>query len=291
MGGVSKFAVRLSWDIDNSFGGTWAASTQSGFTYWQADKGAGYEPILTINYSLADVVSAKDIVEISITSDGVTSTKFTTIAGNNSPVDGFTMQSGSNQSFATLRAAAGSSAYTTYTYAITNLDVAFATTPNFTAMSRSIYCFDTTSIPANVTITSAVLSLYGQGKSNALGPADLHVASASPASTSTLAAEDYQTCGTTSLGSISYASFSTAGYNDITLNASGIASIVKGGISKFSTRLSWDINNSFTGTWAAGQNSSFSTYPADYTTSNRVPTLTVTYTHDAPPQGALLFFM
>ena len=61
------------------------------------------------------------------------------------------------------------------------------------------------------------------------------------------------------------------GYSSV----SGLANITKGGVSSFSTRLSWDINNNFTGTWAASATSSLYCYSAD--NGSNQPTLSVTY--------------
>lgn len=49
-GGVSKFAVRLSADIDNA-APTWGASQQSRVTFNTADAGASVAPILTVTYT------------------------------------------------------------------------------------------------------------------------------------------------------------------------------------------------------------------------------------------------
>lgn len=50
--GVSKFGLVLDWDLNNSFTGTWGPYTKnSSFWVYNADKGAGYLPILTVEYS------------------------------------------------------------------------------------------------------------------------------------------------------------------------------------------------------------------------------------------------
>jgi len=69
---------------------------------------------------------------------------------------------------------------------------------------------------------------------------------------------------------------SLTAYPDFALNAAGIANINKTGVSRFSTQLEWQINNSFTGTWASELGTYYAFYMADQT--NTEPKLVVTYT-------------
>lgn len=198
-------------------------------------------------------------------------------AGDSSPIDGLVGRSGVNETFSTIRSGAG----TLKSTGSSNNNFAYlagsATTNQFASLLRSIFCFDTSSITSTPTITQAIFSLFGQSKDNGLGSPDLHVAGATPASTSTLANSDYGQCQTTSFGSVAYASFSTSAYNDITLNASGISNISKTGISKFSAQTSWDINNSFTGTWGSGAEGFLGGNYADQAGTTQDPKLVVTY--------------
>lgn len=183
------------------------------------------------------------------------------------------------ESFSTLRDSAGNNAADSGTTIDTQLQSLSTTTPNlYRDFSRGIFLFDTSSLPDDATISNATISFYGSAKFTTLGSPDFHVASSSPASNTALANSDYGNIGRLSFGSIANASFSTSGYNDITLDSNGIGVISLTGISKYSTQISWDINNSFGGTWGSFKQSLFRVYGADQTGTTKDPKLTVTYT-------------
>lgn len=203
-------------------------------------------------------------------------------AGDVSPVDGYASREGVNQSFGNISLfGVGTNASTGgSTGDDTPHLVASSTTNQFQILRRSFFLFDTSSLGASAIISGATFSTYGSAsntKSNQLGDPDYCLGSASPASDSTLVAADYQTRGTTRFGAISYASFTASQYNDITLNASGLANISKTGISKFSGQLSWDIDNSFVGSWAGNASSGFRATFADTSGTNQDPKLVVTF--------------
>jgi hypothetical protein len=113
---------------------------------------------------------------------------------------------------------------------------------------RGIFLFDTSSLPDGANISAATLSLYGSAKSD---PANWDIGakvySSNPASNTDIVNADYATLGTTAFCNtgILVDSWSTAGYNDFALNASGIAAISKTGISKFGMReYVYDVPNS-----------------------------------------------
>ncbi len=190
------------------------------------------------------------------------SASFLPVAGANSPVDGYAKVSGVDQPFSTIRAGSGSLAGASTTFAEINL-VASSTTNKFKALTRVIICFDTSSIPDAAVITSAVLSVQGVSKVNFLGSAVLHVAGATPNTTNNVIASDYSQVQNTSFGNVSYSSFERSGNNPINLNSTGINNIDKSGVTKFSLRTSWDLNNSFTGTWHAGDLTGFTIWMSD----------------------------
>lgn len=204
-----------------------------------------------------------------------TLTQYPGSIGANDPVDGVVSRTTVDETWTTIVAGAGKGTGVGIGY-INIRTIATATSNQFERIERGIICFDTSALTAGATISAVVLSIRGTGKTNGLGSPDLHVCSATPANTNNLVNADYGQLGTTSFGNVAYADYSITGYNDITLNASGISNISKTGISKFGTRLSWDINNNFTGTWASGANSRLS-YNAVAFGSN-FPTLVVTYT-------------
>jgi len=134
---------------------------------------------------------------------------------------------------------------------------------NFAGCGRIILLFDTSVLPDECNINSASIFLYGTGKQSGLGKPDLHIASATPTSNTSLITSDYSQVGIISFGNIAYDDFLTTGYNEISLNSSGIANISKTGISKFSGQSSWDINNNFTGIWVEQGTSDIKFYLAD----------------------------
>ncbi len=197
-------------------------------------------------------------------------------AGSNSPVDGLVQRGSVNETFSTIRSGAGNVAADTTT-TLEALLRGSNTSNQFDFLTRSIFCFDTSALTAPASISSAVISCFGVSKGNGLGTADIHICGATPAATNTLASSDYGQLGSVSFANVAYASFSTSAYNDFTLNGSGVSNIDKTGISKFGYRLSWDINNSFGGTWGSFQSATLYSRAADQTGTSNDPTLTVTY--------------
>jgi hypothetical protein len=194
-------------------------------------------------------------------------------------VDGTVAYSNGIQTFTNVRTQAGT--VHDATSAGTNFMVylqASTTVDNYTELFRFIATFDTSPLTSLATISSAVISLFGKAQQNTIGSPALHVAGSTPAVNNDLANADYGQCQTTTFGNIAYASWNTAAYNDITLNASGLSNISKTGISKFSWQLSWDILNSFTGTWVSNGESGFGFFTADSAGTTNDPMLVITYT-------------
>lgn len=185
---------------------------------------------------------------------------------------GTVARNGVNQTFTAIQSGAGTVVSSSFLFASL---IASTTTNQYSELDRSIVLFDTSSIPASATITSATLSVQGNNTGNALGSTNINIVSSNPASNSALATGDYSTLGTTSFGSIAFASFNMTGNNTFTLNSSGISNITLAGISKFGFSLEWDRANSFTGTWASSQ-------ITNYTMVTSSPVLTVTYTQTFP---------
>lgn len=190
-------------------------------------------------------------------------------------VDGHAAVSGSNQTLAAIIAAAGNGAGDTQTNTSAGWLEGATISNQYQVLQRGFFLFDTSSIPTSATIQSATLSLYGKDKASGLGTTPLHVVSGNPVSNTAIANGDFSRIGNTSFGNIAYASFSISGYNDITLNASGIAAITKAGISKFATRLGFDLDGSGP-SWSSGADTYMVVYMAD--NGSNKPKLTVTYT-------------
>jgi hypothetical protein len=151
-------------------------------------------------------------------------------------------------------------------------------------LRRGIFLFDTSSLPDNSSISSATLSIYGSAKSDATGTApDVNIYSANPASNTDLVAADYATLGTTAFSTaISYAGWSTSGYNAFVLNSSGLSAISKTGVSKFGAR---NANYDASGTpptWNSLAAAALSCYLADTSGTSQDPKLVVVYAKPGP---------
>lgn len=209
-----------------------------------------------------------------------TLTKYPDADPETSTVDGYVQRVNVNESFSTIRNTAdGNDAFDAS--AATNcprIGTSGAISPNFSVLRRGILTFDTSSLTSVATVSGGTFSIYGNSKTSGLGEDAFHVASATPATNTSVSNGDYDAIGRTTFGNVAYASFATGGYNDITLNASGIANISKTGISGFSIQLGWDINNSFGGVWADSAVTNFNITFADQDGTTQDPKLVVTYT-------------
>jgi len=192
-------------------------------------------------------------------------------------VDGVVGRVVASETFSTIRGGAGTNASVANANDSIGYLFSSSTTDQYQYLFRGILLFNTTAIGHGY-VTAASFTPYITAKTNGLGSADLHVCASTPASNTTLATSDYGNVGSTSFGSVTYAGATTSAYNAITLDANGIAAVNPSGVSKFSTRLSWDQANSFTGTWVSTVTSSFSADMADQTGSTTDPKLDVTYT-------------
>jgi hypothetical protein len=195
---------------------------------------------------------------------------------------------GSGASWATICAAAGTAANDTATSNSCMNIVSDNVSNQWIRVRRGIYLFDTSSITSGATISATVMSLYGVAKDDGLDiAADVDVYASSPGSDTALASGDFDSFGSISqTGSpISYASFSTAGYNDFTFNATGRGNVSKTGISKFGTRnANYDVAGS-PPAWANDTEIYIDAYFADQTGTANDPKLVVTYstyTEDVP---------
>lgn len=202
-------------------------------------------------------------------------------------VDGQVHRNAVDETFATIRAGAGTLANDTDASQEAPNLTGSTTTNQFQTLTRVILLFDTSALTSSATISAAVFSATYTGKASAIGETPVDIVSSNPASNTGLVAADYGTLGTTKYASKAYADITTAGaYNDYTLDANGIANVSKTGISKFGERLGWDTDNSFTGTWASAANTRVNTVFADTAGTASDPKLVVTYT--VPATGGML---
>ena len=210
-----------------------------------------------------------------------TLTQYPGSIGTDNPVDGQVLRdiASPGVAFSVLRSGAGTSAGSEIqgTVQLT----ASSDADKFQTLTRLIFCFDTSAIGATSTISAATISLWGAAKNLTLtGTApELCIAASTPAKTNALVAADYGQTGVTSFGSVSYANFdgTNTQYTVISFNAAGIAAISKTGISQFSAKTDWDLNNNFTGTWVRYKNVTLTIDLTHWASVLRRPKLTVTY--------------
>ena len=208
------------------------------------------------------------------------------VAGANSPIDGTVLHTQANQTFDVLREAAGSAAATSDATPKVAQLVASTVADTYNTLLRSIFCFNTSSLGGGATISVAVFSLEGAGGDASLGATTYDVVSAAPAATNNLVAGDYDSLGTTVFGDFG-TTITSGSYEDVTLDANGIANINKTDISKFGVRLGWDTDDSFGGTWVSAAETYETADFADQTGTSSDPKLTVTFTL----AGSYAFFM
>lgn len=153
------------------------------------------------------------------------------------------------------------------------------TTDYWFRLSRGIFLFDTSSLSGKK-ITSAIFSIYGAYKVDQLDIApNINIYSVSPASNDALVAEDYSSLGTTAYcdTAITYANWDASGYNNFTLNSTGLAAISKTGITKIGLRnANYDVANIVPSTWLSYKSAELRFYCAEKGESTK-PKLTVTY--------------
>ena len=137
---------------------------------------------------------------------------------------------------------------------------------NWSDLYRVHILFDTSAIPDTHDITSSTVAGNGAAKSDGLGttPAQALVTSA-PATDTAIVAGDHDGMTTTlqSDTQIAYADFTVDVYNAFPLNATGLASISKTGITKFGVRPSLDLADSPIPSWSSNAQSRLDWKSAD----------------------------
>ena len=147
---------------------------------------------------------------------------------------------------------------------------------NMSKMSRGILTFDTSSIPDTATITAVTLHVYVSNRGVQLGTPNYGITGGAVAANNTIASGDYD--GFTQVRYADDLSITAASrYWNWSLNAAGIANTSKTSYTTLFMRDSWDIDNSFGGTWIADNQSSITWRPVGYATENQRPYITVDY--------------
>lgn len=256
------------------------------------------DPVLAIQQSISHTISVKtQVFPAANIQPGKVGNTTTTVYPNahveTVSVDGY---AGNNTpgTWATLRAAAGNFSSDTAT-----AEGYFGWDPvagTHQYLYRSIFLFDTSGIPDTDTISSATLSLRGTVKADPSSNApNLNIYASTPASNTAVANGDYQQVGSTEFStSISYAAFSTTGYNNFALNASGLAAISKTSVSKFGARnANYDVANVAPATTVNGTTRLGGNY-ADATGTTNDPKLVIEHTAaaggSAPLQEEIIYY-
>jgi hypothetical protein len=220
-----------------------------------------------------------------------TLTQYPESTGSRNPVNGRLYRGGVNQLFSDIRIGAGTNAEPDVTNGECALLRATSTSNQYQILLRSIFCFNTASLTSSAIISAATFSLCATGQAPVTneGTTTLDIVASSPSSTTDLATSDYGQLASTVFGSKTVAAWvSTDGtYNDITLDANGIANISKTSISKFGTRLGFDTIGSGQ-SWVSLGDSTFYCYFAAQSGTTKDPKLVVTY---SLPVKGYAFFM
>ncbi|HEV7671108.1 MAG TPA: FG-GAP-like repeat-containing protein [Thermoanaerobaculia bacterium] len=197
----------------------------------------------------------------------------------------------SGEAWSTLRAGAG-----TYVSPVfdnpNNLAGAQSgiSTNQWRALDRAIFTFDTSAIPDSDVIISATLSISGSNKldnGTAISP-NINVYASTPASNYNFTASNYGQIGTTAQSTaITYAGWSTTGYNDFVLNAAGLGNISKTGVTKFGTRnANYDVAN-VAPAWSSNTGHFLQGYLAQGADTSKYPKLVVVHRPALPPGPAI----
>lgn len=211
-----------------------------------------------------------------------TSTFYPDADTETSSFDGYVLRGGIDETFATIRNGAGTGTNDSTDLITTQLRPS-STTDQYDNCIIGLMVFNTASIPDTDTVSAATLSMYGLSKASYLDADEVTIASATTASNTGASTSDYaNSMGGTEYASarIAYASWDTAGYNDFSLNASGISAISLTGVSKFSFHLGWLFDNSFGGTWRtniSNQATSVNSNAAEHTGTTQDPKLVVVH--------------
>lgn len=188
-------------------------------------------------------------------------------------------RSGVSENFATITAGAGTGVITILGISLRATSSANVYQENY----RTVCHFDTSALTSGASISSAVFSLYGftpSPKTDDAGKTpNLALLASTVVSNNTVADADYQSHGTTEFATrYTYAAWTGAGYNDFTLNASGLSAISKTGTSKFFVMNGQYDLDGVDPSLGGNQEFSVNAYDADTAGTTNDPKLVITYT-------------
>lgn len=205
-------------------------------------------------------------------------------------IDGAVYRFGVDEFWGTLRAGAGNFNENSGN-PIQGVFMQCSTTSNqFQQLARFIMTFDTSALTAGATISAATLSLNGTAKADNFScDPDINIYTSTPASNNALVDADYGQTGTVAQcdTTITYANYSTSGFNDFAFNATGLGNISKTSISKFSVKSARNdagaVSPATEGHWTSEQSAGFTFNSADNAGTSSDPKLVITYTLPAGP--------
>jgi hypothetical protein len=151
---------------------------------------------------------------------------------------------------------------------------------------RSMMLFNTATLPANAIISTAILNIKrAAGSYDNADSGAIHVVTANPSSNDSCTTSDFNITkfGSTSGGSINFSSTSANTYFTISLNATGLTWITKGGMTKLGFMERRDLGNN-----TPSNNNIITSYFSGTAGTTSDPYLEVTYT--VPSSGNPAFF-
>lgn len=210
-------------------------------------------------------------------------------------VDGMVNRGEQDETFAAIRAGAGTGGGSAETSSWLGLIQFSATTNQFKYIDRSIFLFYTAVLTGAATISAATLSIAGKETSGNINNCstipDLDVYTSNPASNTNLVAADYSAFGSTSQTGgavVTYTGWNANAYNAFVFNATGLSNIAKTGVSKFGVRnANFDVANVAPSPWINDYAFRIEAAYADETGSANDPKLVVTYTVDHTSRGRI----
>lgn len=213
-----------------------------------------------------------------------TTTKRPDASPETTTVDGYAGRDGTSQSFAALRAGAGTDA-SDINVQLSLYTQSSGVSTEWQYIYRNIVTIDFTSVDDTHIKDSLTITVTGNGKTNNVGEPEFHVVASTPASNTAVANADYGQTGAVSFGSLSYANFPATGATAVVaINATGLAALSLTAVSKYGARTNWDLNNT-PPAWVSSVASNIPTKSAD---SGPTDSWLFTLIHHSPLSANLL---
>lgn len=238
------------------------------------------DPIAAIQNDLAHTISLVGKENINIVSGkiGTTTSTFFPATGANSPVNGRVYTDG-KALWTLARDAANADAAEIDPAGDSIQSLKFGATYG---VQVGVFCYDTSPLGTD-TINSATHSWYTDNAGSNADTTSYCTVQMNLANTNNIVVADFSTRVFTSLGSVALPA-NSGGYNDISLNSTGLSVINKTGVTKFGWTTLLDVNN----TTPTGINGSPSGFWASHSGTSQDPKLVVVSTPSFIPGGAFL---